>query len=226
MVGRAGTKGSSWDGITPAECKPRPEILRLNDKLSWEEAREPLHKGISNNCPDAIDTRPAGIGPGMPFSNSVLRRDPAFGEIGLVPCAVGGTRLSQWSRGTCLYNRLLTRVGAAVRDGGVLRGMLWYQGESDADSDDPEVFGTYGQRVEQFFTDLRTDLKSPSLPIIQVGLASGGANNVTKREIVRNAQLNTSLPNVRCVDAAGLPLRDPLHLDTPSQIRLGSMLAV
>lgn len=128
MVGRAGTKGSSWDGITPVESESRPEILRLNDELTWEEAREPLHRGISNNCPDAMDTQPAGIGPGMPFSNSVLRRDPAFGEIGLVPCAVGGTRLSQWSRGSCLYNRLVTRAGAAVRDGGVLRGMLWYQG--------------------------------------------------------------------------------------------------
>lgn len=43
--------------------------------------------------------------------------------------------------------------------------------------------------------------------------------------MVRNGQLKTSLANVKCVDAAGLPLRDRLHLNTLSQIRLGSMLA-
>ncbi|KAH6769412.1 carbohydrate esterase [Perilla frutescens var. frutescens] len=227
MAGRGGTVTAAnsklqWDGNTPPECEPNPKILRLNDELLWEEAREPLHGGISlSNCSE--NNQPAGIGPGMPFSSSLLERDPGFGPIGLVPCAVGGTGITEWSRGGCLYNRMLKRVRAALLEGGMLRGMLWYQGETDAGGRaDADV---YKMRLEEFFEDLRRDLMCPWLPIIQVALASIG-NDSAVRERVRNAQLNTSLPNVKCVDAAGLPLNgDKLHLTTGSQVRLGSMLA-
>lgn len=57
----------------------------------------------------------------------------------------------------------------------------------------------------------------------QVALASGEGTFV---DIVREAQLGSDLPNVECVDAKGLPLEpDGLHLSTPSQVRLGEMLA-
>lgn len=43
---------------------------------------------------------------------------------------------------------------------------------------------------------------------------------------MREAQLGMNLPNVKCVDAKGLPLEpDNLHLTTPSQVQLGEMLA-
>ncbi|KAH6803053.1 carbohydrate esterase [Perilla frutescens var. frutescens] len=58
-----------------------------------------------------------------------------------------------------------------------------------------------------------------------VALASGGTSSALRDE-VRKAQLNSSLPNVKCVDAAGLPLNgDSLHLTEDSQVRLGSMMA-
>ena len=45
-------------------------------------------------------------------------------------------------------------------------------------------------------------------------------------EIVREAQLGIDLPNVKCVDAKGLPLEpDNLHLTTPAQVQLGKILA-
>ncbi|KAH6801290.1 carbohydrate esterase [Perilla frutescens var. hirtella] len=226
MAGRGGVakvnNKSQWDGRIPPECESKPQIVRLNNELLWEEAEEPLHEGISlSNCSNSYEA--SGVGPGMPFSNSLLKNDPWFGVIGLVPCAAGGTGIVQWSRGSCHYNRMLRRVRAALLEGGVLRGMLWYQGETD--SQDNQNADLYKTRLETFFTDLRSDLLSPSLPIIQVALASGGTTTLL-RERVRKAQLNTSLPNVKCVDAAGLPLNgDGLHLTTDSQVRLGSMLA-
>lgn len=54
-------------------------------------------------------------------------------------------------------------------------------------------------------------------------LASGEGPYI---EEVREAQLNIGLPNVKCVDAEGLPLEpDGLHLTTQAQVRLGEMLA-
>lgn len=168
MAGRGGVVSvngrNRWDRQIPPECQPNPQILRLNDELFWEEAQEPLHEGISfAKC--FTNTAPLGVGPGMPFANSILKREPTIGVIGLVPCAVGNTNISQWRRGSCLYDRLLTRVRAALLQGGVLRGMLWYQGENDVNPYDANL---YKGRLEDFFTDVRSDLWSPSLPIIQV----------------------------------------------------------
>ena len=59
--------------------------------------------------------------------------------------------------------------------------------------------------------------------IIQVAIASGDARYMEK---VREAQLGINLPNVVCVDAKGLALKeDHLHLTTEAQVKLGHMLA-
>lgn len=60
---------------------------------------------------------------------------------------------------------------------------------------------------------------------MQVALASG--YNSTLVETIRQVQMHTDIPNVKCVDAAGLPLNypDTLHLSTHSQVHLGSILA-
>ncbi|XP_027092385.1 probable carbohydrate esterase At4g34215 [Coffea arabica] len=214
MAGRGGVIDGIWDGIIPPECKSNPFIRRLSANLSWEEATEPLHRDIDVN-------KTCGIGPGMAFANSVLQGDPSSGYIGLVPCAVGGTNISQWARGTDLYNQLIRRARAAVQSGGIIRALLWYQGESDTVSF--EDARRYKSNLQRFLTDVRSGLQSPILPVFQVALASGEGPYV---EIVRQAQLGAELPNVRCVDAKGLELQpDNLHLTAQAQVQLGEMLA-
>ncbi|XP_022867775.1 probable carbohydrate esterase At4g34215 [Olea europaea var. sylvestris] len=214
MAGRGGVTNGTWDGCVPHECRPDPRILRLNPKLMWEEAREPLHGGI--------DTKPCGVGPGMSFANSVLQRDPCLGVIGSVTCAPGGTNITEWKQGSDLYYRLLKRANAALRDEGKIRAILWYQGESD--SADETRAKMYKKRLIEFFLHIRRDLPSPVLPIIQVALAS---NAGLYYEVVRKAQLEIKLPNVICVDAKGLEVKknDTLHLTTSAQVHLGKMLA-
>ncbi|KAK4390513.1 putative carbohydrate esterase [Sesamum angolense] len=215
MAGRGGVVNGTWDGFIPPECQSNPLILRLNAELTWETAREPLHRDI-----DILKT--CGIGPGMAFSNSVLERDLGIGVIGLVPCAIGGTNISEWRRGSRLYNQLLTRAQAALHGGGgLIRAILWYQGESDTVSHEDAKL--YKRRLVKFFTDVRSDLLSPVLPVIQVALASGEGPYV---DVVRKAQLEIDLPNVKCVDAKGLQLQpDGLHLSTAAQVTVGRMMA-
>lgn len=58
---------------------------------------------------------------------------------------------------------------------------------------------------------------------LQVALASGDEKFLEK---IREIQKGIDLPNVVCVDAKGLPLReDNLHLTTEAQVQLGHMLA-
>ncbi|KAH0736435.1 hypothetical protein KY285_012142 [Solanum tuberosum] len=210
----SGTVNLTWDGIVPPECQPNPSVLRLNGGLTWVEAHEPLHKDIDVN-------KTCGVGPGMSFANELKMDDPDIGVIGLVPCAIGGTNITQWVRGGWLYNEMIRRTKVALQGGGTIRGMLWYQGESDAiDLDDAKL---YKGRLKKFFKDVRRDLELPTLPIVQVALATAPGPYM---EVIRKAQLGINLPNVRCVDAKGLPIGpDLLHLTTPAQVQLGKMLA-
>ncbi|GAB4838767.1 hypothetical protein Ancab_028309 [Ancistrocladus abbreviatus] len=92
-------------------------------------------------------------------------------------------------------------------EGGEVKALLWYQGESDTlTHHDAEA---YQGKMEKLISD--------------VAIASGDEKYM---EIVREAQLRTKLPNVVCVDAKGLPLKgDNLHLTAKAQVKLGQMLA-
>ncbi|KAG2663581.1 hypothetical protein I3760_16G038400 [Carya illinoinensis] len=219
MAGRGGvyndTKTSllKWDGKVPPQCTLTPNILTLSLNKTWDIARDPLHKEIDN-------LKTCGVGPGMPFSNEMLARRPDLGVIGLVPCAIGGTKIEKWQKGTTLYNQLVDRARAARESGGNIRALLWYQGESDCGEQDSML---YKGRLEKFFNDVRQDLNSPDLPIILVVISAGEGNFLRN---VRDAQLSINLKNVVHVDAMGLTLLpDRLHLDTKSAVNIGQKLA-
>ncbi|KAI3846284.1 hypothetical protein MKW92_026217 [Papaver armeniacum] len=213
MAGRGGVFNDVWDGIIPSECKPNPSIIRFNSHHKWDEAQEPLHIDIDSN-------KTCGVGPGMAFANTLLQKMDS-GTIGLVPCAIGGTRVSEWARGNRLYNMLIARSLLSLMEGGRIQAVLWYQGESDTVSVvDAE---SYGDNLKKFISDFRADLHLPLLPFIQVALAS---TEGPYKGILRKAQLEMDLPNVWTVDADGLLLGpDGIHLSTRAQVHLGRMLA-
>jgi hypothetical protein len=162
MSGQGGVANRRWDHVVPPECQPNPNIQKLNAGLKWEQAKEPLH--------DGIDTRAVeGIGPGMPFANTVLQRKPNFGIIGLVPCAMSATKITQWGKGTALYSLLVKRAKAALSGGGTIQALLWYQGESDT-VDFTNDAALYGRRLLQLIIDLRADLQLPNLLVIVVSI--------------------------------------------------------
>ena len=89
-----------------------------------------------------------------------------MGVIGLVPCAVGGTAIREWARGMPLYENMVNRAKEAVKSGGQIKALLWYQGESDTSKyDDAKL---YKANMEKLIQNVRQDVGSPSLPIIQV----------------------------------------------------------
>ncbi|KAJ4734259.1 hypothetical protein LUZ62_018158 [Rhynchospora pubera] len=213
MAGRGGVYENKWDHVVPIESGPHQSILRLNAARVWQEASEPLHADIDVR-------RTCGVGPGMVFANWV--REPAkqagWGLIGLVPCAVGGTCIREWAQGTVLYQQMIDRTKAAFASGGKIGAVLWYQGESDTVKYEDAY--SYGARLKKLINDLRVDLNLPHLLFIQVGLASGEGPYI---KIVRKAQKEIRLPNVKYVDALGLKLEsDHLHLTTQSQVQLGN----
>lgn len=160
MAGRGGVDDGKWNKFVPPQCKPDPAILRLTARLEWALAEEPLHADID------VD-HVCGVGPGMAFANEVIKsRSPGTGTIGMVPCAVGGTKISRWAKGSQLYDQMVARARAAVKGGGTIRAVLWYQGESDTVvQSDAEA---YRGNMEALINNLRADLNNPNLLIIQV----------------------------------------------------------
>lgn len=213
MAGRGGVNHHRhWDRFVPPQCAPDPtKIHRLNSHLQWESAHEPLHFDIDTK-------KTCGVGPGMSFANAV--KDLADGVIGLVPCAVGGTAIKEWARGTHLYENMIRRSKSSSISGEI-KALLWYQGESDTSSEHDA--SCYKEKMEELIANVRADLNLPDLPVIQVAIASGDRKFMEK---VRKAQLEMDVQNVVCVDAKGLQLKeDHLHLTTESQVQLGQMLA-
>lgn len=159
MAGRGGVEYNKyWNKVVPPENKPSPQIMRFSAKQQWEEARDPLHTNI--------DHKICGIGPGMSFANTVLAKEPSIGVIGLVPCAVGGTKIVEWKKGMKLYNDMIERTKAALKDGGNLKALLWFQGESDTVVEEDAL--SYKTEFEKFVADVRADLQAPTLPVVQV----------------------------------------------------------
>jgi hypothetical protein len=119
--------------------------------------------------------KPCGVGPGLVFAASLLRArkykvKPTGPQIGLVPCAIGGTSITQWEKGGFLYNQMIVRTKAALEKGGTLKALLWYQGESDCG--EKSRADHYEQRLIVFFNNVRTDLEMHDLPIIQVSICT------------------------------------------------------
>ncbi|MBA4147328.1 MAG: sialate O-acetylesterase [Verrucomicrobia bacterium] len=197
-----------------------PRVLRLNYSNAWEIAIEPVHQ----DRPKGL-----GVGPGLAFGKQMAETDKKA-TIGLVPCAVGGTPLSRWSRGGDLYSNAVVRAKAAMNDG-TLKGILWHQGEND--SIELATAETYEDRLAQMIEDIREDLGQPKLPFVvgQIGEFLYTRKDPTKTPHARRindalANIPNRVPNTACWKATGLTHKgDEVHFDTKSEREMGRRFA-
>lgn len=187
-------------------------------------AKEPLH----------YDKKAAGAGLGASFANAMRAADTNRTVV-LVPCAFGGSALSEWSKGEYMYEHALLRTRQALRKlkgTGRLAGILWHQGESDAS--DERRADSYGSRLAKMVGDLRADLGCGDVPLVVGELGRYLADNRAKSGRYKcfekvNAALNgltNSVPNCACVSSEGLtPNSDVLHFNTLSLRTFGERYA-
>eukprot|EP00884_Botryococcus_braunii_P019973 jgi/Botrbrau1/665/Bobra.0161s0049.2 len=170
-----------WDGFLPAEARPHEGVFMLSLDQSWVIAEEPMHKdfdkkacgvgpglvfarallhdqdvGSPRSCTEECNqsVQSAGRSCWEPPGLCGTKARPFSGPIGLVPCAFGGSSVSQWQPGQPLYSRLENRTVAAMSaPGACLRALLWYQGESDCDTE--ENASLYASRFATFLNAYR-----------------------------------------------------------------------
>lgn len=209
MVGQSNMAGRGEFGDVP-EIK-NPHCYTLKNGL-WEPMREPVNTD-------------APIFPDLQFGNIVcgVGLAPAFADlfaneygedVGLIPCAHGGSYISQWLPGEVLYDNAVFHAKLAMRSSD-LAGILWHQGEQDTDNECNAT--AHKERTGQVLRGLRMELGD--VPIL-VGGIGDFLEKLTRFAPTINKgleELCSEIPNCAFVSARGLSSKpDGVHFNSVS----------
>ena len=129
LIGQSNMAGRGE--ISEEDEIPLDSVYYLNEQLIWMKAADPIH----------FDKPSAGLGLAKSFGEEIRKNYPDK-LIGLIPCAVGGTSISNWQPGvmhqqTISYpwDNMKERLAYALQFG-ELKGILWHQGEEDSNPTD------------------------------------------------------------------------------------------
>jgi hypothetical protein len=205
LIGQSNMAGRA--PFTEEEARTIDRVYLLNSEDQWEPAQNPLNR---------YSTIRKGLGmqkmnPGYTFSQTMLEKDPE-NSIGLIVNAKGGSSIKEWAKGTKFYEDAVRRTKAAMETG-VLKGVLWHQGESDAND------AEYLEKLKTFIQNLRCELGIQDLPFI-----AGQVNNVhlINEQIEK---LPEAVEATSFVSSEGLKCMDRWHFDANSMKLLGKRYA-
>lgn len=213
LVGQSNMAGR---GQVDAESKLiDSQIIMLDSLNQWVPATDPVHFDKPK-----VD----GVGPAISFAKTIKGNNKKI-KIALVPCAWGGSPIKVWEPGAGYlkahpYDDAIKRVKIAMKTG-VLKGIIWHQGESDNDSINSAV---YLEKLVALVNRLRNDLQMPNLPFVAGEIGYFNKVNFINKEVNRLPQ---QLKNTLVVSAKELTHKgDGLHFNTASARELGKRYAV
>lgn len=159
-------------------------------------------------------------GPGIAIGAELHRLYPNL-RIGLIQCAVGNTAMSRWAPGGDLYTTCLKRTLAA-RAYGVVRGVLFYQGEADAYNSTAAGWAT---RFAAMVGGFRQSLRQPGLMVVfaQLGRMPSDAALYPQWTAVQAEQASVKIAHVRMVSTSDIP--SDVHYDAAGYATLGQRFA-
>lgn len=208
LIGQSNMAGRG--PIGPEDRVPHPRVFMLRKDFTWAPAVDPLH----------FD-KPAltGVGLGSTFGRVIADKHPDA-VIGLIPAAFGGSALDEWTPGQPHYIDAVRRAREAMQRGRLV-GILWHQGETDADK---HLEATYAARFATMIAQLRSDLGAKDVPVIVGELGRYRAVHARMNAVL--ATLPQSVPHCAFVSSEGLKDKgDTLHFDTPSLHEFGRRYA-
>ena len=211
MIGQSNMAGRGFINEVPMICNERILMLR---NAGWQMMAEPINYDRPN----------AGIGLAGSFA-AMWCMEHEGEQIGLIPCAEGGSSLDDWAVDKNLFKNAVIQAGFAMQDSELI-GILWHQGESDSYGGG---YQTYYKKLQVIIESLRKELNAFEVPLIIGGLGdflgkNGFGLNCTEYELVNEQLLKFAREqeNSCFVTAEGLtPNPDGVHMDAVSQRRFG-----
>ncbi len=159
------------------------------------------------------------------FAKSYAEEHPEV-DVGIIPCADGGTQISQWLPGEILFDNAVNCAKLAMRTS-TLKGIIWHQGEADCSED---RYPLYYKKFTSIMDALKKELASPDIPIIIGGLGDFLAKFDSSPDIVKYyceinkilEKLGNEYQNCAFVPATGLGANpDNLHFNASALDEFG-----
>lgn len=156
LIGQSNMAGR---GIPEAQDSTvHARVFSLDKNNDWKPAIDPIH----------FDKKLAGVGLGRTFGIEMANANPSA-NIGLIPCAVGGSSIDIWIPGgyhkptqSHPWDDMEKRLVYALKSGEI-KGILWHQGESDSN---PEKCDEYKSKLDDLIQRVRALSENPEAPFI------------------------------------------------------------
>ena len=214
LIGQSNMAGRA--DMTEEDRRPIDQAFMLNRDDKWVAARAPFH----------YDRETAGLSPANQFVKRYLSDHPNE-IVGIVPCAVGGSRLATWyAEGDGPvgenFRRALARVKTA-RINGDFVAILWHQGETDAGLPgvtEKSLARYYPQRFKEMADAFRRTMGNAEIPLVVGEIGRFMTNECARINPILN-RLPQMVGHTSCVSSEGLTNRDQYHFDAPSARELG-----
>jgi len=219
LVGQSNMAGRGE--VADKDRKPYPRVLVFTKENEWAPAVDPLH----------FDKPSAGVGIGRTFGIEIASASPDI-TIGLIPCAAGGSPIASWEPGgyhaqtkSHPYDDAIRRTQEALKVG-VLKGILWHQGESDSKPGSAEI---HEQKLHELIARFRAELNAPEVPFIagQLGKFDERPWSDAKKLVdAAHQSLPAKVADTAFVSSDGLAHKgDEVHFSAPAYRELGRRYA-
>ena len=213
LIGQSNAGGRGFVQEAPPIDSENILVLRNG---RWRKAYRPVN-------PDRVTS-------GVCFAESfasLYRDNHPDVEVGIIPCADGGTQLLQWQKGSLLYDHAVNCARLAQRTSHIVA-VLWHQGESDCLDERVPLFK---DRLSDIIDGFRADLGLEDVPFIIGGLGDflidfkGGDSVQSRNYLTINGYMQqVAQEKHRCgfVSAAGLRANaDNIHFSAVSLLEFG-----
>lgn len=218
MAGQSNMAGR--DEVEKIDSNGNQNILSINEAGEVITAKEPLH---------FYEPDFAGLDCGLSFAQNIIDNAPDGTKILMIPTAVGGSRIDQWiddeeHRGVKLLSNFESKAKLA-REQGIIKGILWHQGEGNANSGEIE---NYQSKLATLFTKFRNIVKNEELTIMIGELGSFSTNQADWDRI--NSEINNYAntdDNAHVISTEDFnDLGDDLHFNSAAQRKMGERFAL
>lgn len=215
LMGQSNAAGMGAVPGTPPINADRIFVYRNSGE--WTPGAEPVDEPDGQVDAVSLDTK-HGVGFGVAFADAYAARHPGL-EVGLVPCAKGGSTLARWAphwSRQSLYGSCVARALEAAREGRIA-GVLWWQGEDESVT----TAATYGRDFAAMVRALRVDLGDVRLPVVYARIR--GATPTTRA--VRAQQEDIADGPAIMVSTDGVEYPDGSHPTTEGYETIGRRMA-
>ena len=217
MAGQSNMAGRGV--VEKADTVPHKRILSVNNAGQIVVAKEPLH---------FYEPTLTGLDCGVMFARTLIKKIPDSVSILMIPTAVGGSSISQWlndslHRGVVLFSNFLKHVEIG-KNFGVIKGILWHQGESDANE---RNIPYYKKRMGELFTKFRAAVGNDNLPVM-VGELGSFSDNPANFSLINKAIHEYAAQDKNCGVISTTSLNDKgdhLHFNSKGQREMGKRFA-